>query len=279
MLGSIAMKNELIKIKSILPLQKAPLVHCITNDITLETVANTILYLGGKPIMSSDTREFSSLSQSTDALLLNMGRLNESHEQSLSQASSLADMTKKPTVVDLVGYGITNERTKLGMAMARNHPTVIKGNTSEIRRFVGLPSLAKGIDGASSDQHDQALKDLILSLKQITTEYADTVFVATGKKDVIVQNDKHLILSNGVDELDKFVGTGDMVGAIITTLLAVGEDPWVASQFAISYLNVAAEKALSLTNGMENFRREVLNQIDLLGRNQQWATKIKYSNF
>ena len=163
--------------------------------------------------------------------------------------------------------------------MARNHPTVIKGNTSEIRRFVGLPSLAKGIDGASSDQHDQALKDLILSLKQITTEYADTVFVATGKKDVIVQNDKHLILSNGVDELDKFVGTGDMVGAIITTLLAVGEDPWVASQFAISYLNVSAEKALSLTNGMENFRREVLNQIDLLGRNQQWATKIKYSNF
>ncbi|WP_349515176.1 hydroxyethylthiazole kinase [Leuconostoc suionicum] len=271
------MKNELIKIKSILPLQKAPLVHCITNDITLETVANTILYLGGKPIMSSDTREFASLFQSTDALLLNMGRLNESHEQSLSQASSLADVTKKPTVVDLVGYGITNERTKLGMAMARNHPTVIKGNTSEIRRFIGLPSLAKGIDGASSDQHDQALKDLIFSLKQITADYADTVFVATGKKDVIVQNDKHLILNNGVDELDKFVGTGDIVGAIITTLLGIGKDPWVASQFAISYLNIAAEKALLLTNGMENFRREVLNQIDLLCNDPRWVVNIKYS--
>ncbi len=277
MLGSVAMKNELIKIKSILPLRKAPLVHCITNDITLETVANTILYLGGKPIMSSDTREFSSLFESTDALLLNMGRLNKSHEQSLSQASSLADMTKKPTVVDLVGYGITNERTRLGIAMAHNHPTVIKGNTSEIRRFVGLPSLAKGIDGTSSDQHDQALKDLIFSLKQITTDYADTVFVATGKKDVIVQNDKHLILNNGVDELDKFVGTGDMVGAMITTLLGVGKDPWVASQFAISYLNIAAEKALLLTNGMENFRREVLNQIDLLCNDPQWVFNIKYS--
>ena len=278
MLGSVAMKNELIKIKSILPLQKAPLLHCITNDITLETVANTVLYLGGKPIMSSDIREFSSLFESTDALLLNMGRLNESHEQSLSQASSLADMTKKPTVVDLVGYGITNERTKLGITMAHNHPTVIKGNTSEIRRFVGLPSLAKGIDGTSSDQHDQALKDLIFSLKQITTDYADTVFVATGKKDVIVQNDKHLILNNGVDELDKFVGTGDMVGAMITTLLGVGKDPWVASQFAISYLNIAAEKALLLTNGgMENFRREVLNQIDLLCNDPQWVFNIKYS--
>ncbi len=278
MLGSVAMKNELIKIKSILPLQKPPLVHCIINDITLETVANTILYLGGKPIMSSDTREFSSLFESTDALLLNMGRLNESHEQSLRQASSLTDMTKKPTVVDLVGYGITNERTKLGITMAHNHPTVIKGNTSEIRRFVGLPSLAKGIDGTSSDQHDQALKDLIFSLKQITTDYADTVFVATGKKDVIVQNDKHLILNNGVDELNKFVGTGDMVGAMITTLLGVGKDPWVASQFAISYLNIAAEKALLLTNGgMENFRREVLNQIDLLCNDPQWVFNIKYS--
>lgn len=272
------MKNELIKIKSILPLQKAPLVHCITNDITLETVANTVLYLGGKPIMSSDIREFSSLFESTDALLLNMGLLNKSHEQSLRQASSLADMTKKPTVVDLVGYGITNERTKLGIAMAHNHPTVIKGNTSEIRRFVGLPSLAKGIDGTSSDQHDQALKDLIFSLKQITTDYADTVFVATGKKDVIVQNDKHLILNNSVDELNKFVGTGDMVGAMITTLLGVGKDPWVASQFAISYLNIAAEKALLLTNGgMENFRREVLNQIDLLCNDPQWVFNIKYS--
>ncbi len=115
-------------------------------------------------------------------------------------------------------------------------------------------------------------------MKQITTDYADTVFLATGKKDVIVQNDKHLILNNGVDELNKFVGTGDMVGAMITTLLGVGKDPWVASQFAISYLNIAAEKALLLTNGgMENFRREVLNQIDLLCNDPQWVFNIKYS--
>lgn len=59
------MITNMKEIAQLMPFKRVPLIHCITNDITLETLANTVLYLGGKPIMSSDTREFHYLFQTT----------------------------------------------------------------------------------------------------------------------------------------------------------------------------------------------------------------------
>lgn len=129
-------KIDIKTFDSILPLKNSPLIHCITNDITIETVANTILYIGGKPIMSGDSREFRSLFQTTDALFLNMGRMSETHEKNLKLASQLAYQTKKPMVVDMVGYGITQQRLDLGNEIINTHPAIIKGNSSEMRRIV-----------------------------------------------------------------------------------------------------------------------------------------------
>ena len=55
------------------PITEASLVHCITNEVTCETVANALLYVGAKPIMASDPREFAELFRQTDSLLLNLG--------------------------------------------------------------------------------------------------------------------------------------------------------------------------------------------------------------
>ena len=43
-------------LENIFPLQR-PLIHCITNGITKELVANALLYVGAKPIMAEDERE------------------------------------------------------------------------------------------------------------------------------------------------------------------------------------------------------------------------------
>lgn len=116
-----------IDASKLLPLTEAPLVHCITNEVTCETVANALLYIGAKPIMACDPREFDELFRQTDGLLLNIGHLSEERERSLVAAVKLANKVGKPTVVDLVGYGVSRTRDRIGRQLVEEKPTVVKG--------------------------------------------------------------------------------------------------------------------------------------------------------
>ncbi|MDI6666758.1 hydroxyethylthiazole kinase [Leuconostoc falkenbergense] len=262
---------------SILPLKNSPLIHCITNDITIETVANSILYIGGKPIMSEDSREFRSLFQTTDALFLNMGRMSETHEKNLKLASQLAYQTKKPMVVDMVGYGITQQRLDLGNEIINTHPAIIKGNSSEMRRIVGLPTSARGIDRSEQDNQDNTVFELLHALKVVAKHQPETVFVATGPIDIVVKGNQCVRLNNGVSLLDRFVGTGDIVGALMATLLGAGYDAWTSSLFSLSYLNIAGEQAFSKAkgHGIENFRQTFMNELSVLSSHKDWVNDIR----
>lgn len=76
-----------VKFETIFPLTTAPLIQCITNEITCESMANALLYIDAKPIMADDPREFPQLFQQTSALVLNLGHLSQEREQSLLAAS------------------------------------------------------------------------------------------------------------------------------------------------------------------------------------------------
>lgn len=74
----------------VFPLKQASLVHCITNNVTIETMANALLYVNAQPIMTSDVREFPVLLKKIDSLLLNLGSLSEEREQSLLTAAKMS---------------------------------------------------------------------------------------------------------------------------------------------------------------------------------------------
>lgn len=255
------------------PITEAPLVHCITNEVTCETVANALLYVGAKPIMASDPREFTELFRQTDSLLLNLGHLSEEREASLIAAAKLANKVKKPTVVDLVGYGVSQTRDQVGRWLAAESPTVVKGNISELRNFCGLPSHARGVDGSELDQDDEALEELTIAMQQLTKTYPNTIFLATGSQDIVVEQSRIWRLANGVAALDRFTGTGDIVGALIAALLGSGVKPADAVVTAVSYFNCCGEQAGDVI-GLAAYRQETLNQLSLL-MEKDWWTEVK----
>ena len=115
-----------VKFETIFPLTTAPLIQCITNEITCESMANALLYIDAKPIMADDPREFPQMFQQTSALVLNLGHLSQEREQSLLAASDYARQVNKLTVVDLVGYGASDIRNEVGEKLVHNQPTVVK---------------------------------------------------------------------------------------------------------------------------------------------------------
>ena len=88
-------------LETIFPL-KRPLIHCITNGITKELVANALLYVGAKPMMAEYERELDSVIQVSSAVLLNIGHLTEQKEACIIKAAKLANNDQKPLVVDAV---------------------------------------------------------------------------------------------------------------------------------------------------------------------------------
>ena len=86
------------------PVAGSPLVHCITNEITCETVANALLYVDAKPVMADDPREFPEFFQQSDSLLLNLGHISPTREEALLLGASMAEESRTPMVLDLVGW-------------------------------------------------------------------------------------------------------------------------------------------------------------------------------
>lgn len=258
--------------------QQSPLIHCVTNEITCESMANALLYVNSKPIMADDPREFDELFQQTNGLLLNLGHLSPEREKQLIISSEYAKRFKTPTVIDVVGISASSLRKKLALSLMTNEPQVVKGNTSEMKKLVDLESHGRGVDGHASDQNQASLEKLSEKLKDYTLKYPETCFLATGETDVIVTKDATYFLKNGVPELDKITGTGDMVGALIASLLGQGETVETSLVIAVSYFNLCGEKAaqqVSQPIPMSDFRNQLMNQLSTLLEEGKWWKDIK----
>lgn len=261
--------------QAMMPLNTSPLVHCITNKISVETVANALLYVGAKPIMTEDVRSFEDLAKQTNSLLLNLGSLSLTKEDSLLAATKVAYANKQPFVLDVVGVASASTAMTMARRIMSYAPTIVRGNISEMRAIAGLDTNGRGVDGNSLDQTDIALKELTNALKKMP---ATSVYVATGEKDVIVAQNNVWILENGVPELDCFTGSGDVLGALLAALLGEKNSAEIAAVYAISYLNIAGEKAKKIvpTKGIADFRHYFLNELSLLGiEDANWINQIK----
>lgn len=253
--------------------QTSPLIQCMTNEVTCESMANALLYVGSKPMMADDIREFPEMFKQIDGLLLNLGHMSKEREESLLLASQFAKEFHVPFVIDVVGVSATRLRLDLALKLMESRPSVVKGNTSEMRRLCGLASRGRGVDAHESDQGDSALQELAKGLVELGQTYPNTLFLVTGETDILVYQDRIHYLKNGVAELDNMTGTGDMVGALIASLLAQGFTPLESSIGAVSYFNLAGETGKNLCQspvGMADFRYQLMNQLSLLYKRNYW---------
>ena len=66
-----------------------------------------------------------------------------------------------------------------------------------------------------------------------------------------------------------------MVGALTAVFVSQGMTGFVASCLAVSYLNISAERIVVQGMGLKDFRYQVLNQLSLLKRDENWLDAIK----
>ena len=89
-----------------------PLVHNITNYVVMNNSANALLAVGASPVMAPWTQEMEEMVGIANALVLNIGTLDENWLESMKVAGVAASRRGIPIVLDPVGAGATRARPR-----------------------------------------------------------------------------------------------------------------------------------------------------------------------
>lgn len=225
--------------------KKTPLVHFITNYVTVNDVANMMLACGGSPIMSDDKKDVEDITSICNALVINIGTLNERSIESMVLAGKKANALGHPVILDPVGAGASKFRTETTFRLMKEIQfAVIRGNISEIKTVYSGSGSTKGVD---ADVADTVTDDNLADTAEFAKELSKTtgaIIAITGAIDVIADAEHAYVARNGVADMSKITGTGCMLDGVIAGYVAANmENPTNAVVAAIAAEGLCGEIA------------------------------------
>lgn len=234
--------------------QQQPLIHNITNQVVMNFTANGLYAVGAAPVMANAKEEIEEMAQAASALVLNIGTLTVEQVDAMILAGKAANKTGVPVVLDPVGTGATTFRTESSKHILQEvEIACIRGNVGEIANLAGVEARVRGVDG-SNDFDVQQLAKLAFDKLQVP-------LAITGEKDVVIDSDTNVIISNGHQLLTKVTGAGCLLSSIIAAFIAVADNVVEAVVEAISYYGVAAENAADMHTYPGSFQIAFLDQL------------------
>lgn len=234
---------------------KSPLVHNITNYVVMNNSANVLLAVGASPVMAHWIEEMEEMTAIAGALVINIGTLDDKWIDGMLAAGKAAQRRSIPIVLDPVGVGATSQRTEAAMKIiGQCHPSIIRGNASEIMALVDATVKSKGVDSCASS------KDAVDSAKRLAAE-TGAVVVISGETDYITNGTDVYTVEGGHPIMTAVTGMGCTSTAIVGAFAAAVNDPMVAATAAMAVMSLAGERAAEYSKGNGSMQMNFLDEL------------------
>ena len=247
--------------------ERVPLVHCITNYVTVNDVANILLACGASPIMADDAREVEDITQHCSALVINIGTLNARTVEAMILAGRRANEMGHPVILDPVGAGASGFRSETVFRLLKEvRFSVIRGNISEMRTvYEGIAS-ASGVDAKASDAVTKENLPKAIDFVQKLSARTGAVIAVTGEIDIVADAREAYLVYNGHAMLSKVTGTGCMLSGLLGAYVAANPGhPMDAVLWALATMGYAGELAAAKTQrenaGIGSFRVYLIDAV------------------
>ena len=246
--------------------KKTPLVHNITNYVTVNDVANVLLACGGSPIMSDEPRDVEDITSICGGLNINIGTLNKRSIKGMKLAALKAQELGHVTLLDPVGAGASRLRTKTAAElMELNRFTVIRGNISEIKALALGSGTTKGVDADIADAvSEDNLDDAVRFVKDFAAKTGSVVAV-TGAIDLVADAQRCFVIRNGRPEMGRITGTGCQLSGMMTAfIVASPENALEAAAASVCAMGLAGEigySHLAEYEGNSTYRNRIIDAI------------------
>ena len=245
---------------------KSPLVHNITNYVTVNDVANVLLAAGGSPIMSDDADDVEDITSICGGLNINIGTLNKNTIPSMFLAGKKANALGHIVLLDPVGAGASRLRTDTANRLMREvRFDAVRGNISEIKTLCTGSGSTKGVDADAVDAVTEANLDNGAVLVKAFAKQTGCIIAVTGAIDLVSDGERCWCIRNGRAEMSRITGTGCQLSALMTAFLVANPDRKLdAAAAAVCMMGLAGEIGwanMQPGDGNSTYRNRIIDAI------------------
>ncbi|MDO5521724.1 MAG: hydroxyethylthiazole kinase [bacterium] len=244
--------------------KKEPLIHNITNYVTVNDCANILLACGGSPIMADYVGEVEEITAICAGLNINMGTLNPDTISAMVAAGKKSNQLGHPVVLDPVGVGASALRVKAANILTNEvRFTTIRGNSSEIKTLAYGQGTTRGVDADLVDVvTEETIEDTIVFAKSLS-ERMGSIIAISGAIDIVADTKKAYVIRNGHAMMSRVTGTGCMLSALTSAYLAANPlTPLEATAAAVCAMGLCGEQAfrrLDQLDGNSSYRNYLID--------------------
>lgn len=233
--------------------QKKPLILCLTNYVTMDFIANSLLALGAAPLMSESIDELEELVTISQAVYLNIGTLNALFNERILFAAQLANQLNKPVILDPVGAGASKFRTDTAMNLLPLCQ-VIRGNASEVLSLYGVYGATKGVETSHS-------VDTAKNSAKLLAQKTKSTLVISGKTDFVTDGIQEQNLPFGSDLMPRITGMGCAMTAVLSAFVACDSNHFKAAAQATAYFGLCGEQAFQHAKAPGSFKQAFIDSL------------------
>lgn len=246
--------------------EKKPLIHNITNYVTVNDCANVVLACGASPIMADDKDEVEEITSICQGLNINIGTLNQRTIPAMILAGKKANELNHPVLLDPVGAGASKLRTETALKLLDEiHFNCIRGNISEIKTLALGSGNTQGVDANVADQVTSDNLKEVAKFAMAFSKKTGAIIAITGAIDIIASEKKAYCIYNGKSMMASITGTGCQLSAMTTAYLASNpEHPLEAVAASVCAMGVCGEigyARLSEKDGNSSYRNYIIDAI------------------
>lgn len=246
--------------------KNVPLVHNITNYVTVNDVANVILACGGSPIVSDEPEDVEDITTICGGLNINIGTLNKRSIEGMHRAGKKAGELHHVILLDPVGAGASALRTDTANDLMKEiHFTAIRGNISEIKTLALGSGTTKGVDADVADAvTEDNLDNAIRFVKNFASQTGSIVAI-TGAIDLVSDDKRCFVIRNGRPEMGKITGTGCQLSGMMTAFLVANPDALLeAAAAAVCTMGLSGEigwSHMQKGDGNSTYRNRIIDAV------------------
>ena len=243
-----------------------PLVHNITNYVTVNDVANILLACGGSPIMSDEPEDVEDITSICGGLNINIGTLNQRSIQAMFRAGEKAASLGHVLLLDPVGAGASALRTNTAVELMEKLPfTVIRGNISEIKTLALGSGKTRGVDADVADAVSDGNLDAAVAFVKDFARRSHAIVAVTGAIDIVADGEKAYCIRNGHPMMSSITGTGCQLSALTAAFVTANPghalDAAAAAVCAMGLAGEIAHKRLTALDGNSSYRNYIIDAI------------------
>ena len=243
-----------------------PLIHNITNYVTVNDVANILLACGGSPIMSDEAEDVEDITSICNGLNINIGTLHKSSIEGMLRAGKKANDLHHPILLDPVGAGASKFRTETALRLMQELKlAVIRGNISEIKTLALGSGTTKGVDADVSDAVTEENLEQAIEFVKAFSKKTGTIIAVTGRIDLVTDGNRCYVIRNGRPEMGKITGTGCQLSSMMTAFITANPDEMLeAAAAAVCAMGLAGEigwSRMQTGDGNATYRNRIIDAI------------------